>query len=915
MIILLCAGIISIQESRAQKLNIPDEVVAVELKNGFSYYLVPSEEPGKIFFKLVAKAGSLTETSDNWGYTHFLEHMAFKGSKNFPGDSCIYELDQMGLRIGGEYNAFVNDTKTQFELTIPEHNDEMLRKSLMLMKDWVRDLEFDSTALEIEKKVVIEEIKKRNNKGPLYLKGTYLESNNGLGTIDEINAVSRLKLIDHYRKHYDVEQMALVVVGDVQKEILHEFMKESFGKLPKAKQKDLRIYPDFTRESIIANDYEDEQKRGNTTLILAFKSPSNAIDSYQDFKNSLIDQMVCSILEYRLRNRKKALKDATVSMGQIIPGTDMYNFRLLGSTKLLFKDRLETFNEVIGQILQYGFLAEEKDYFSKLILERYERLATEKVNTGSVIHYFLSGDVPVTSSTKNHMAERVVSELKLQDLRKRLEDMLKLHYSVIFDKNTASFSPEFDKELIRSKLTIFDTSGNIPFKYVKPSETNRFKMNRVVDSVSLDGDFSREGRIINYRKIDSYLHEIDLDNGYKVLVNKNGKEKAFLKLRVNYGLNTVAEQDRALYENVQRFLSDGIGNYDSKELYKLQRNMNVHDNTDIGDFDYEYEATGPSSGVENVLKNFNLFITKPRRNAAEVIMADYNTFKGRSHAEDYDQEREIYRKRIAGSYLSKPEDSLVSIEAIQRILEHEEKISGITDGSVIYISGDLPEDIDALIARYIGGIPRRKAPVLQTEKHLNESFEPAVREFEGKQDLALIDFMFRYRPQRKLTMKDQLLMEGLAQYGRFKLFEILRRKYGLIYAMGTSAFSGNTPEPAGGVSIRYMIEPLNIPRSVEIMKKEVFEPMSLGMLKDSEMEAFKAMIGSPYLIYFYDEDRLSEPYLKWIQDYGHAWSYDEIQAMIENLTSEEIRQVMKKVIDPEDPFLIIRRPDKKENLN
>lgn len=125
------------------------------------------------------------------------------------------ELDKMGLRIGRDYNASVSNTLTEYHINLPQDNWDYLQQTLLLMKDWVSDLEMEEESFKVEQKVVIEEIRKRNSSVSPYLIGTPLEGHDGLGTEEQINSITSEEVKTFYHKYYTPDNVALVIQGKV----------------------------------------------------------------------------------------------------------------------------------------------------------------------------------------------------------------------------------------------------------------------------------------------------------------------------------------------------------------------------------------------------------------------------------------------------------------------------------------------------------------------------------------------------------------------------------------------------------------------------------------------------------------------------------------------------------------------------
>ena len=157
------------------------------------------------------------------------------------------------------------------------------------------------------------------------------------------------------------------------------------------------------------------------------------------------------------------------------------------------------------------------------------------------------------------------------------------------------------------------------------------------------------------------------------------------------------------------------------------------------------------------------------------------------------------------------------------------------------------------------------------------------------------EFVFSANMQRKLTFKDKLITDAVAEYGYKQMFQVLRKKYGLVYSTGSSAFN-DVENNTASISIRYIADETNLSKCHDIMIAEVFTPMSKAELSDSDVAVVKAMIENKYKLSFYDEDRLSNDYLKWALDYRKLFSIKDFQDEISKISAEEVRQFMKKLI-------------------
>src|SRR5215210_1010053 len=133
----------------AQQMPIDPEVVVGTLPNGLRYYVRPNQRPPKrAELRLVVKAGSVLEDDDQLGLAHFVEHMQFEGTKNFPKQSLTSFLQSLGMSIGADANAATSYDDTQYTLRVPTDVPGAIDRALLVMHDWAQGATFDQDAIE-----------------------------------------------------------------------------------------------------------------------------------------------------------------------------------------------------------------------------------------------------------------------------------------------------------------------------------------------------------------------------------------------------------------------------------------------------------------------------------------------------------------------------------------------------------------------------------------------------------------------------------------------------------------------------------------------------------------------------------------------------------------------------------------------
>src|SRR5436190_8957013 len=144
--------------SLAQQMPVDPEAVVGTLPNGLRYYVRPNAKPARrAELRLVVKAGSVLEDDDQKGLAHFVEHMEFEGTRNFPGQAINNFLGDLGLSIGADANAATSYDDTQYTLRVPTDVPGALDRALMVLEDWASAATLDQAAIERQRAIVLSE--------------------------------------------------------------------------------------------------------------------------------------------------------------------------------------------------------------------------------------------------------------------------------------------------------------------------------------------------------------------------------------------------------------------------------------------------------------------------------------------------------------------------------------------------------------------------------------------------------------------------------------------------------------------------------------------------------------------------------------------------------------------------------------
>ena len=301
----------------AQQLPMDPAVRYGKLDNGLTYYICPNEgATGKAEFYIVQRVGSILEEEHQRGLAHFLEHMAFNGTKNFPGKSLITYLESNGVRFGADINAYTAFDQTVYSISnVPVVQTGMVDSCLLILHDWSGHITLDAKEIDAERKVIHEEWRtKRNVRDRIYeqtLPKLFPDSNRyayrmPIGKMEVVDNFPHQALRDYYHKWYRPDLQAIIVAGDIDADYVEQQIKALWNDIPLRKDAAERIYFPVADNTtpIVAIGTDPELTSG--TLRISYKYDPVPFDerlTLQARREEYIRSTIMAMLSTRIHNQ------------------------------------------------------------------------------------------------------------------------------------------------------------------------------------------------------------------------------------------------------------------------------------------------------------------------------------------------------------------------------------------------------------------------------------------------------------------------------------------------------------------------------------------------------------------------------------------------------------------------------------
>lgn len=296
------------------ELPIDPDLRMGRLENGLTYYIRHNEQPkGRAEFWLVQNTGSLVEEDDERGLAHFIEHIAFQGTRNFPRIDMVDILQNNGVSYGNDINASTGFDDTRFQISnVPTARVELLDTVLLMLRDLSCELNFDDRAIEEERGVIQEEWRMHADQTmrlyestlPILLSGSRYAYRIPIGDMMVVRNATRGQLLNFYKRWYTPQRQAVVVVGDFDLDRMEQMVKQTMGKIPKRDNPDsdtgLGHVPDHSGVSYALHT---DPEASSTMVYLMFEHqtiPRSQRNTMTYLRNKVISSLVQEMLNSRI---------------------------------------------------------------------------------------------------------------------------------------------------------------------------------------------------------------------------------------------------------------------------------------------------------------------------------------------------------------------------------------------------------------------------------------------------------------------------------------------------------------------------------------------------------------------------------------------------------------------------------------
>ncbi len=726
---------------RAEGLAPSPRVTWGRLDNGLRYALLPNKTPAdQISIRLFVDVGSLHERDDERGYAHFVEHMAFNGTKNFAPGEFVKLLQHQGARMGAHINAFTNQERTIYKFDLPG-NEAALTTGLRIFRDFADGMLFESGEVDRERRVIASEDLARS--GPrrrateawlgFYFDGTRGE-HMAIGTPESIAAADADGLRAFYDAWYRPERMLVVVVGVMDTARTEQLIRDLFSSV--ASRSPLRGQPDFgqiaTPEKPVVKFYEDVHSGVGFTLSHLIQEPRPA-DSLERREDQGAFRLAHAMLERRLTRIREQPK-AKISSVSVHDDWFFQRIRRLaitvGSNFKNWEAAVATAEQELRRAIDHGFHETELNEI-KTSERASLRHSAEAVHT---VHSSFLADQIV-----NDAATETVFMFPDERLERRLKVLDALTAARCQQALSDAWGTEPPKWLYASANSGFRVPpATILAAYTKSTLQGAKKVQALKAVDFAYKNFGTPGKIVRKEHLaDIDVWTVEFSNGVRLNLKKTDFENQDVdfSIRVGTGLLEEPRKHPGLRHWVSGIFVGGLGKHTADEVRRAINGRLVRVNLRTGDDAFVFSGSAISKDLPFALRLVTADIIDPgfRKNAQPKMQSYMSDVYDPLHESAAKPRTEFMLPFLAGNdsrfiLPSRRQLSSYSFKELRAWLKPQFD-RGYLECTIV---GDI--DIDATIAEVaqtLGATPRRAAskPALDQAGKLTPPAAPATRTY------------------------------------------------------------------------------------------------------------------------------------------------------------------------------------------
>ena len=831
-----------------QQIPLDPVITAGRLPNGLRYFIRTTKRPEKrAELRLVVDVGSIVEENDQLGLAHFVEHMAFNGTKHFPKQEIVTFLESLGMRFGPSVNASTNFDETIYMLQVPTEKLDVLDRSFLILEDWAHAQTFDPVEIDKERGVIKEEWRIRRGAGarmqdkqlPVLLKGSRYAERIPIGTTEVIDNFRHERLTQFYKDWYRPDLMSVIAVGDFDPAVVEKMIRSHFEPIqPSKPAKGRPSYPVPDHPgTLYAIATDPEMPTASISVYSKFTARDpKTVGAYRE---ELVERLFASMLGGRFSElaQKPDAPFVGAGGGRSLFLGDKAVSTLSAAVKGDAIDRtLDVLFTEAERVARFGFTPGELERVKANIMTSLDRALTEKDNAtaGAIANELVrhvTSEEPVPGIAYEHaLYKRFLPAITLDEVNALAKTWVPDGNRVI--TVSAPQKPDF-KVPTEAQLAAVMT-GAVARKDITAYVDT-------VDAAPLLDPLPSPRPVVKTAANEAFgITEWQLANGVKVVLKPTDfREDEILFRGSSYGGSSLApDAEYVPASSASAVLSaGGLGRLSAVELRKKMTGKTASATASIGPYEETIAGSASKKDLETLFQLIHLRFTQPRADpqAFSVMQSTMKSALGQQRSNPAFLFSEALSSALRGDHpRTKPitVETLAQLNLDKSLAFYKERFADAGDFTFVFVGSFDPATMKPLVERYLGSLPStgRKETWKDngiryttgvTEKRVDKGLEPQSR--------AAIYFTGPFEH----TQEQRIAIRAMSEVLQSRLQEALREDLGGTYGVTTSASYGQIPVAEYAVSINFSCAP---ERTTELVTAAMAQVEALKAAGPTEKE-------------------------------------------------------------------------------
>jgi zinc protease len=819
-----------------QTLPVDPAVATGRFDNGLRYYIRVNKEPqNRAELRLVVNAGSLLEDDDQLGLAHFVEHMAFNGTKNFPKQDIVTFMESIGMRFGPSVNAFTSFDETVYMLQVPTDKPDVLARAFLVLEDWAHNVSFDPAEIDKERGVIIEEWRLRRGAAarmldqqfPVLLKGSRYADRLPIGKTEIIEGFAHERLKKFYSDWYRPDLMAVIVVGDIDAAAVRGLLEKHFGSIPKPAVPRLRptypVPPQPGTLYAIATDPEATTASVEVYSKMAVRDPST-VGAY---RRQLVEILFGSLLSTRFaelaQKPNPPFLGASAGRGLFVRSAEASILSALVKEDGIDRGLDAVFTEA-ERVARFGFTASELDREKLRMMRSLDQALAEKDKRRSstlaaeYVRAFTQREPIPGLEYEHELTKRFLPEITLDEINRLAKEWVPDGNRVVLvsaPRKPALTVPDGT----RLAAVIAGVAGSKLEPYVDAAAA-RALLEPIPEPGKITGTATRDAIGIT---------EWELSNGVTVVLKPTTfkEDEVIFRAFSPGGTSLVSDAEFVPALTASQVIAGGgLGSFNSIELQKVLAGKVASARAFIGELEEGLSGSASRKDLETMFQLIHLSFTQPR---ADQTFFGVMTEQMKAFLANQTASPEFAFSEAQSAALSQnhPRARPMTVETVgQMSLDrsfafYKDRFADASDFTFVFVGSFDLDAMRPLVERYLASLPslRRKEtwkdvgmhpPKGIVEKRVEKGIEPK------SQTGIVFTGPFEYDQTQRVAIN------ALALVLQTRLREALREELGGTYSVGVNAGYSKIPRREYSLSIGFG----SAPDRTESLIKRVFEEIA-----------------------------------------------------------------------------------------